>query len=165
VQQRFLHDPRWPRRIQRLHRSCSNLKQSNGVWWWPGSTVGTSPRTQARRCWDRSTEAPGWCVGVPTASSIAATPRYGEHKVETLVGQCIFGLALGYEDLNDHDELRTDPTFAVLAGKLSPVLRTDCEPWLARARSIAWSTRPGAPAPRVEVSPDRLRFSSGLMRC
>jgi len=55
-------------------------------------------------------------------------PRYVEHQLETLVGQRIFGLALGYEDLNDHDELRKDPTFAVLAGKLSPVLRTDCEP-------------------------------------
>ncbi len=54
-------------------------------------------------------------------------PRYVEHPVETLVGQRIFGLALGYEDLNDHDELRKDPTFAVLAGKLSPVLRTDRE--------------------------------------
>src|SRR6516225_10119088 len=54
-------------------------------------------------------------------------PRYVEHQVETLVGQRIFGLALGYEDLNDHDALRKDPTFAVLAGKLSPVLRTHCE--------------------------------------
>ena len=54
-------------------------------------------------------------------------PRYVEHQVATLVGQRIFGLALGYEDLNDHDELRKDPTFAVLAGKLNPVLRTDCE--------------------------------------
>jgi len=53
--------------------------------------------------------------------------RYVEHQVNTLVGQRIFGLALGYEDLNDHDELRKDPTLAVLAGKLSPVLRTDCE--------------------------------------
>jgi hypothetical protein len=53
--------------------------------------------------------------------------RYVEHQVATLVGQRIFGLALGYEDLNDHDELRKDPTFAVLAGKLNPVLRTDCE--------------------------------------
>ena len=55
-------------------------------------------------------------------------PRYVEHQVETLVGQRIFGLALGYEDLNDHDELRKDPTFAVLAGKLKSVLRTECEP-------------------------------------
>ncbi len=54
-------------------------------------------------------------------------PRYVEHQVETLVGQRIFGLALGYEDLNDHDELRKDPTFTALAGKLAPVLRSDCE--------------------------------------
>jgi hypothetical protein len=54
-------------------------------------------------------------------------PRYVEHRIETLVGQRIFGLALGYEDLNDHDELRKDPTFAVLMGKLKPVLRSDCE--------------------------------------
>jgi hypothetical protein len=54
-------------------------------------------------------------------------PRYVEHQVETLVGQRIFGLVLGYEDLNDHDELRKDPTFTTLAGKLSAVLRSDCE--------------------------------------
>ena len=54
-------------------------------------------------------------------------PRFVEHQVETLVGQRIFGLALGYEDLVDHDELRKDPTLAVLAGKLEPVLRSDCE--------------------------------------
>ncbi len=55
-------------------------------------------------------------------------PRLVEHRVETLVGQRVFGLALGYEDLNDHDELRKDPMFAVLASKLAPVLRSDCEP-------------------------------------
>src|SRR6202451_97534 len=54
-------------------------------------------------------------------------PRYVEHQVETLVGQRIFGLVLGYEDLNDHDELRKDPVFKTLAGKLAPVLRSDCE--------------------------------------
>jgi Transposase DDE domain group 1 len=53
--------------------------------------------------------------------------RYIEHSVETLVGQRIFGLALGYEDLNDHDELRWDPSFAVLAGKLKAI-RQDCAP-------------------------------------
>jgi hypothetical protein len=53
--------------------------------------------------------------------------RYVEHQVVTLVAQRIFALALGYEDLNDHDELRKDPTLAVLAGKLRPVLRSDCE--------------------------------------
>ena len=54
-------------------------------------------------------------------------PRFVEHSVETLVGQRVFGLALGYEDLNDHDELRKDPVFAALAGKLESVLRSDCE--------------------------------------
>jgi len=54
-------------------------------------------------------------------------PQLIEHKVETLVGQRIFGLALGYEDLNDHDELRKDPALAVLAGKLEAERRSDCE--------------------------------------
>ena len=44
-------------------------------------------------------------------------PRLLEHTVETLVGQRVFALALGYEDLNDHDELRHDPLFHVLAGR------------------------------------------------
>jgi len=53
-------------------------------------------------------------------------PRFVEHRLETLLGQRIFGLALGYEDLNDHDELRKDPALAVLAGKLT-AQREDCE--------------------------------------
>src|SRR6201998_1150788 len=48
----------------------------------------------------------------------ARCPELIEHKVVTLVGQRVFGIALGYEDLNDHDELRHDPMIAVLAGKL-----------------------------------------------
>ena len=48
----------------------------------------------------------------------ARDPRFVEHSVATLVGQRVFGIALGYEDLNDHDELRHDPVMAVLAGKL-----------------------------------------------
>ena len=39
-------------------------------------------------------------------------PDLIEHEVSTLVGQRIFALALGYEDLVDHDELRHDPTMA-----------------------------------------------------
>ncbi len=50
-----------------------------------------------------------------------------EHEVVTLVGQRVFGIALGYEDLNDHDELRHDPLMAVLAGKLT-AHREDCAP-------------------------------------
>jgi hypothetical protein len=44
-------------------------------------------------------------------------PAYIEHTVETLVMQRITGIALGYEDLNDHDQLRHDPVMAVLAGE------------------------------------------------
>jgi Transposase DDE domain group 1 len=47
--------------------------------------------------------------------------------VVTLVGQRVFGIALGHEDLNDHDELRHDPMMAVLAGKLE-ARREDCAP-------------------------------------
>jgi len=50
-----------------------------------------------------------------------------EHEVRTLVGQRVFGLAMGYEDLNDHDELRHGPIMAVLAGKLE-ARRRDCAP-------------------------------------
>jgi Transposase DDE domain group 1 len=54
-------------------------------------------------------------------------PELIEHEVATLVGQRVFGIALGYEDLNDHDDLRHDPMMAVLAGKLE-ARREDCAP-------------------------------------
>jgi hypothetical protein len=50
-----------------------------------------------------------------------------EHTVATMVGQRVFGIALGYEDLLDHDALRHDPIMAVLAGKLS-ARRKNCAP-------------------------------------
>jgi hypothetical protein len=40
-----------------------------------------------------------------------------EHSVTEMVAQRIYGLALGYEDLNDHEQLRKDPVFGILAGK------------------------------------------------
>ena len=50
-----------------------------------------------------------------------------EHQVGTMVMQRLFGIALGYEDLVDHDELRCDPVMAVLASKLE-ARREDCAP-------------------------------------
>ena len=50
-----------------------------------------------------------------------------EHAVATLVGQRVVGIALGYEDLIDHDELRHDPVLAVVAGKLA-ARRASCAP-------------------------------------
>ena len=48
-------------------------------------------------------------------------PRLIEHTVEELLGQRIYGLCLGYEDLNDHDQLRTDPMLAVAVDKADPL--------------------------------------------
>ena len=48
-------------------------------------------------------------------------PDLIEHSVEELLRQRIFGLVLGYEDLNDHDRLRYDPLLAVACGKDDPL--------------------------------------------
>ena len=47
-------------------------------------------------------------------------PELIEHTVLQLVSQRVYGLALGYEDLNDHDTLRLDPLLATLVGKTDP---------------------------------------------
>ena len=49
------------------------------------------------------------------------------HSLRTLIGQRIIGLALGYEDVNDHDELRFDPVLALFSDRLEP-RRADCAP-------------------------------------
>ena len=48
-----------------------------------------------------------------------------EHTAGTLIAQRIHGIALGYEDLNDHEELRHDPVLGLLSGKLE-AKRRDC---------------------------------------
>jgi hypothetical protein len=77
----------------------------------------------------------------------ARHPELIEHTVATLVGQRVFGIALGYEDLNDHDELRHDPLMAVLAGKLearrtgSRNVRAICSPTGPPRRRCAPTSR------------------------
>jgi|SRR5215469_12719884 len=44
-------------------------------------------------------------------------PTRVEHRLPEMLAQRIFGLALGYEDLNDHEQLRCDPLLALLAEK------------------------------------------------
>lgn len=78
----------------------------------------------------------------------ARNPDLIEHEVRTLVGQRIFALALGYEDLNDHDELRHDPVMAArrhkkcaaVAGK-STLNRLELSPPAARAITRSATTR------------------------
>jgi hypothetical protein len=43
-----------------------------------------------------------------------------EHTVEEMVAQRVYGIALGYEDLNDHEQLRHDPLLVVMSGKTDP---------------------------------------------
>ena len=53
-------------------------------------------------------------------------PQLIEHTMRTLIGQRVYGMALGYEDLNDHESLRHDVVFGTLLGKLEPRRRSDC---------------------------------------
>jgi hypothetical protein len=55
-------------------------------------------------------------------------PDLIEHTVEELVAQRVYALALGYEDLNDHDNLRRDPLLATAIGKRDPTGRTRQRP-------------------------------------
>ena len=71
--------------------------------------------------------------------------RFIRHSVEELLAQRVYGLALGYEDLNDHDELRTDELLGVL------VERPDPEETLAGKSTLAcWSAKPGSEKVRMK---------------
>ena len=50
-------------------------------------------------------------------------PRRVEHELGALLRQRVYALALGYEDLNDHERLRFDPMLEILSGKLEPTRR------------------------------------------
>ena len=65
--------------------------------------------------------------GLGVSRSLAAcftdcrNPDYVEHSLHSLIAQRLHGLALGYEDLNDHQQLRRDPLLAVCADKSDPL--------------------------------------------
>ena len=86
--------------------------------------------------------------------------RLTEHSVQTLVRQRIMGLALGYEDLNDHDELRHDPVLALLSGKLE-ARRKDCAPLAGKSTLNRLEHAPPNDAPgryhRIGHDPDALQ--------
>jgi hypothetical protein len=48
-------------------------------------------------------------------------PRFIDHSVKHLLSQRLYGMALGYEDLNDHDRLRLDPLLATACDKDDPL--------------------------------------------
>ncbi|HKU08750.1 MAG TPA: IS1380 family transposase [Bradyrhizobium sp.] len=69
-------------------------------------------------------------------------PDLVEHSVTTMVIQRVMGIALGYEDLIDHDQLRCDPVLATLVGKLE-ARRSGCAP-LAGKSTLNRLERSGA---------------------
>ncbi|MGE0769008.1 MAG: IS1380 family transposase [Hyphomicrobiaceae bacterium] len=54
-------------------------------------------------------------------------PAFTVHELAAMLRQRIFGIALGYEDIVDHDQLRHDPVLGVLGGTLT-AKRSDCAP-------------------------------------
>jgi hypothetical protein len=69
-------------------------------------------------------------------------PELIDFTVEELLKQRIFALCPGYEDLNDHEQLRRDPLLAVLVvrwAKTGSIRATGVSHWPARARSIGWN--------------------------
>jgi len=86
--------------------------------------------------------------------------RLTEHSVETLVAQRIMGIALGYEDLNDHDELRHDPLLALFSGKLEG-RRRNCAALAGKSTLNRLEHAPPAGAPgryhRIEHDADALQ--------
>ena len=77
----------------------------------------------------------------------ARDPERVEHEVATLIGQRVFGIALGYEDLIDHDQIRHDPVLAVLAGKLT-ARRSDCAPLAGKSTLNRLEHAPSGPPGR-----------------
>jgi hypothetical protein len=76
--------------------------------------------------------------------------RWTEHRLEELLRQRLYGQALGYEDLNDHDLLRRDPLLAVACEKRDP-LGQDRRPQGQRGRALAGA----ATLNRLELSNNR----------
>jgi len=84
----------------------------------------------------------------------ARAPERIEHDLATLVGQRVFGIALGHEDLIDHDQLRHDPVLAVLAGKLE-ARRAGCAPLAGKSTLNRLEHAPsGAPGRHHQIGHD-----------
>src|SRR6202521_2443337 len=87
------------------------------------------------------------------------TAELVEHPVETMVMQRVIGIALGYEDLNDHDELLRDPVLGVLASKLE-AQRSDCAPLAGKSTLNRLELRRVEPTRYHKVSHDPAAIES-----
>ena len=80
-----------------------------------------------------------------------ADRRIGLHSLEALIAQRVHGIALGYEDLNDHDELRHDPVLGLVSGKLA-ARRSGCAVLAAKSTLNRLEHAPRRGGPPYESS-------------
>ena len=85
--------------------------------------------------------------------------RLRVHALRTMLAQRITGIALGYDDLNDHDDLRRDPLLVLLADTLKG-RREGVRRWSARARCSVSNMRPPPASPAATTGSATIR-----MRC
>ena len=86
-------------------------------------------------------------------------PSKVAHPLVVLLGQRILGLALGYEDVNDHDELRRDRALSTAMGRVE-CARSDCEPLAGKSTlnrmELSANGRDPAKARQITVDFDAL---------
>ena len=76
-----------------------------------------------------------------------------EHSVTAMVAQRVFGIALGYEDIIDHDHLRHDPVLAALVGKLQ-ARRKNCAPLAGKSTLNRLEHAPRGPSRYHKINHD-----------
>jgi hypothetical protein len=90
------------------------------VKWWPALMAGTSVSDGGALLLGAVERQANILHRFATCFIDQRDPLRIEHTVEQLIRQRSYALALGYEDLSDHDQLRRDPLLAVLSGKAEP---------------------------------------------
>jgi Transposase DDE domain group 1 len=113
---------------------------------------------------DNSSDAGGLLLGA-TDRAIGLVGRFAacfadgraqaqvEHTIEAMVAQRVFGIALGYEDVVDHDQLRFDPVLATLAGKLT-ARRKGCAPLAGKSTLNRLEHAPSEPTRYHKIGHD-----------
>jgi hypothetical protein len=79
-----------------------------------------------------------------------------------MIGQRVFGIALGYEDVVDHDTLRHDPIMAVLAGKLT-ARRNNCAPVAGKSTLNRLELGKAEPTPYHKIGHDPLSIEAAFV--
>jgi DDE family transposase len=103
------------------------MKWSKAARWWPRFDGGQMTSDAGALLLGAANRALGLVRRLARCFTDGRAPELVEHTVETMLMPRICGIALGYEDLVDHDQLRHDPVLATLAGKLE-ARRKDCAP-------------------------------------